>query len=148
MCVVGCKKTEFRVRIAWDCKQARPRVVGGEVEDCNEEENVGLRSRIWLCDRGKAIRRNSGKPKKWGWDCGEGRGCKAEKKDCRGRKRIGRRKVQHSPPKAKIVHNRCNPGRIQEKCAQSCSEFEGGIREPFRGERGPSPAHAMHMLCM
>ena len=48
--------------------------------------------------------------------CGEGSGCKEEKEDCRGSKRIaiGRRKMQHSPPEAKIVHNRCNPGRTQD----------------------------------
>ena len=56
VCVVGCKKNEFRVRIAWDCKAGKG--WGGEVEDCKEEENVGLRSRVWLCDWGNAIRRS------------------------------------------------------------------------------------------
>ena len=75
-----------------------------------------------------------------------GQGNSWEKEDCRGKKRIERRKVQLSPPKAKIVQNRCNPGRIAEKCEQSCSGFEGGIREAFRGERGPSPPATFHAL--
>ena len=54
VCVLGCKKNEFRVRIAWDCRRAR--VVGCEVEDCNEEENVGLQNWLWLCDRQNTIR--------------------------------------------------------------------------------------------
>ena len=102
-----------------------------EVEDCNEEENVGLRRRIWLCDRGKAIRRNSGKPKKWGWDCGEGSGCKEEKEDCTGKKRIERRKVQLSPPKAKIDAILAG---LQENVSNPAQDSRGGYVSLFGGK--------------
>ena len=134
MSSVVVKKTEFRVRIAWDCKQAR--VVGGEVEDCNEEENVGLRTRIWLCDGGKGIRRNSWEPKKWGWDWGEGSGCKEEKEDCTGKKRIERRKVQLSPPKAK---SDAILAGLQENVSNPVQDWRGGYVKLFGGKDDHAP---------
>ena len=124
------KKDEFRVRIAWDCKQAR--VMGWapgwawEVEDCNEEENVGLQNWLWLSDRRNTIRGPLRELEKNGGGIAE-RGADARRKRriAQGRRGLKGGKCSFPPQRRKSSTIDAIP-----------AEFERNVRNPAQNSRG------------
>ena len=112
----------FVVGLLWDC-----RISGLQRRRERRIAKLALVERSAEHNPGAA----KGTRKKWGWDCGEGSGCKEEKEDCTGKKRIERRKVQLSPPKAK---SDAILAGLQENVSNPVQDWRGGYVKLFGGK--------------